>query len=297
MTFQQLQYLLEVSRTGSISQAAKNLFLAQSSVSTAISTLEEELGFPLFLRSKNGVLPTAQGAEVLEEATRILESHRRMKQAGLQTKRRVRLSAPVMEPLDEVFAQLIAHFAEDDNISFSSDSFSTAEAVEKVSSFELDAALLLNHEARFLSTETMLKSHQLSWQTMAKIPAVIQLGPQHPLYEKEDVGIGDLEGCLFADDVGDPLVHNEFLKGILRLSPEKTVSVRSSFAKELLLSEGLCFSIGTGAPKETAEKLQLRSIPLKGVFYLLTAVTNPRRTPTKEIQTYLSMVSQKFSHC
>ena len=58
MTFQQLQYLLEVSRTGSISGAAKNLFLAQSSVSASISNLEEELGFPIFIRSKKGVIPT-----------------------------------------------------------------------------------------------------------------------------------------------------------------------------------------------------------------------------------------------
>ena len=42
MTFQQLQYLLEVNRTGSFTTAAKNLFVTQSSVSNAITSLEKE---------------------------------------------------------------------------------------------------------------------------------------------------------------------------------------------------------------------------------------------------------------
>ena len=52
MTLQQLQYLMEVYRTGSISGAAKKLFLAQSSLSASISSMESELGFPVFIRTK-----------------------------------------------------------------------------------------------------------------------------------------------------------------------------------------------------------------------------------------------------
>ncbi|MBO5917233.1 MAG: LysR family transcriptional regulator, partial [Oscillospiraceae bacterium] len=39
MTIQQLQYLQEVYRAGSILQAAKNLYVAQSSISSSISAL------------------------------------------------------------------------------------------------------------------------------------------------------------------------------------------------------------------------------------------------------------------
>ena len=42
MTFPQLQYLLEIHRAGSITQAAKNLFVAQSSVSVALSAIETQ---------------------------------------------------------------------------------------------------------------------------------------------------------------------------------------------------------------------------------------------------------------
>ena len=47
MTIQQLQYILEVHRTGSISKAANNLYLAQPNLSNAIRSLEQELGFPV----------------------------------------------------------------------------------------------------------------------------------------------------------------------------------------------------------------------------------------------------------
>ena len=46
MTIQQLEYLLEVNRAGSITAAAKNLFVTQSSVSCAVGALEAELGIP-----------------------------------------------------------------------------------------------------------------------------------------------------------------------------------------------------------------------------------------------------------
>ena len=43
MTFQQLNYLVEISKCGSINKAAQKLFLSQSGISIAIKELEEEL--------------------------------------------------------------------------------------------------------------------------------------------------------------------------------------------------------------------------------------------------------------
>ena len=44
MTFQQLTYVVEISKCGSINKAAHKLFLSQSGISTAVRELEEELG-------------------------------------------------------------------------------------------------------------------------------------------------------------------------------------------------------------------------------------------------------------
>lgn len=294
MTFQQLQYLLEVSRTGSISGAAKNLFLAQSSVSASISNLEEELGFPIFIRSKKGVIPTVQGAEVLEQAAQICENYRLMTCPEEKKKKQFRISAPAMEVLDEVFSDFICRFGTSGDASFRSDSFSTVDAIQKLSSFELDVALLLNHKARFLGVETLLKDKELSHEVIGEVPVVIQVGIGHPLYEKETVEPEDLDGKLFVDLADESLLHNEYLKGVVHLSPENTVTVKSEYAAHLLVAKGLCFSIGVGAPRIVREAFGIRTVPLKDVRYTLTAVTNPKRRISPEAEAYIRAVKQKF---
>lgn len=294
MTFQQLEYLLEVSRTGSISGAAKNLFLAQSSVSAAISNLEEELGFAVFIRTKKGVIPTLQGAEVIEQATRICESYRAMTRSEGSEKKHVRISAPAAEALDEAFAELVSIYRTDESVFFTADNFPTLDAVKKLSSMELDVAVLLNHKARFLSVETLLRSRNFSWETVAELPVVIQIGRGHPLYEKEFVEPRDLEGMLFVDNINDPLVCNEYLKGVIRLSPERTVSVKSAYAASLLVAKGVCFSIGVGSPRSVSEAMGLRSIPLKDVFYTVTVVLAENMREDEAVNTYVRVVKKKL---
>lgn len=67
-----LQYAVEVEKTGSITQAAANLFMDQPNLSKAIKSLEEGLGAPVFKRTPKGVVPTAKGRLFLEYARNIL---------------------------------------------------------------------------------------------------------------------------------------------------------------------------------------------------------------------------------
>ncbi len=56
----------EVASTGNISRAAKNLYISQPAISKAIQRLEQNMGFPLFIRSSRGVI-LSQDGEVLYE--------------------------------------------------------------------------------------------------------------------------------------------------------------------------------------------------------------------------------------
>lgn len=101
MTIQQLEYILEVNRAGSMSRAAKNLFVSHSSVSNSVAALEEELGFPIFERNYQGVVPTARGHEVLEHAAQVCEHLRRMRDGKSQLSRRIRIETtiPIAAPM------------------------------------------------------------------------------------------------------------------------------------------------------------------------------------------------------
>jgi len=74
MNFEQLHYIVEVAKMGSISIAAENLHVSQAAVSQGITNLEKELNMKLFNRSRRyGSIPTDQGKEVIKIAYEIID--------------------------------------------------------------------------------------------------------------------------------------------------------------------------------------------------------------------------------
>src|SRR5699024_6649149 len=71
MQFQQLEYIIEVTKTGSISEAAKSLHVSTATVSQSISNLEKEFGLEIFRRSRTGTEPTEKGKIIIEKAFEI----------------------------------------------------------------------------------------------------------------------------------------------------------------------------------------------------------------------------------
>jgi len=65
LDIQQLKAFQEVARRRSFSGAAKALFLSQPAVSRQISSLESELGMPLFIRMGNHIVLTDPGRKLL----------------------------------------------------------------------------------------------------------------------------------------------------------------------------------------------------------------------------------------
>lgn len=73
MNLKQLEYVVEISRSGSINKAAQNLYLAQPSLSASVRQLEQELGFSIFRRKNSGIELTSEGKLMLLSAKLIME--------------------------------------------------------------------------------------------------------------------------------------------------------------------------------------------------------------------------------
>jgi DNA-binding transcriptional LysR family regulator len=67
-----LQYFVAVAEQGTVSRAAQNLSISQSSVTEAIKELESDLGVELFERHPRGLNITHKGHQFLRHATKIL---------------------------------------------------------------------------------------------------------------------------------------------------------------------------------------------------------------------------------
>ena len=69
--WEDLRYFLAVARSGSLTDAARELCVSYSTVSRRLATLEEGLGTRLFDRLASGYQLTGAGAEMLESARRM----------------------------------------------------------------------------------------------------------------------------------------------------------------------------------------------------------------------------------
>jgi len=72
LTFTQLEYIVAVDTYRHFAEAAARCFITQPTLSMQIQKLEDEVGVKIFDRSKQPVLPTDAGKEIIEHARKIL---------------------------------------------------------------------------------------------------------------------------------------------------------------------------------------------------------------------------------
>ena len=75
MTLTQLQYAIAIAGAGSMNEAARELFVSQPSLSSAVKELEEETGVRLFRRTNRGIALTPEGEEFIGYARQVVEQY------------------------------------------------------------------------------------------------------------------------------------------------------------------------------------------------------------------------------
>ena len=74
MNFNKLKYVIVVAEEGSITKAAKKLYISQPSLSQCIRSIEEDLGAEIFIRGKSSITLTPAGEAYIEWAKATIES-------------------------------------------------------------------------------------------------------------------------------------------------------------------------------------------------------------------------------
>lgn len=86
MTLLSYEIFYTVVQEKSFQKAAKILNMTPSAISHSISSMEKELGFALFIRSKNGTVLTSNGEEIYPHVLEILNSNEYLLQSVAQLK-------------------------------------------------------------------------------------------------------------------------------------------------------------------------------------------------------------------
>lgn len=80
MTLQQLEYVLAVYRFKHFAKAADHCDVTQPTLSSMIQKLEDELGMKIFDRRRQPIQPTKAGMAVIEQAWKVLQRARRLRE-------------------------------------------------------------------------------------------------------------------------------------------------------------------------------------------------------------------------
>lgn len=93
MDVKYLNYILAIANRHNMTKAAEDLFVSQSSLSQYLSRLEQELGTPLFVRSKSDLSLTPAGVLYVEAAKKVVKIQKELYQniAALSQKGRIRV--------------------------------------------------------------------------------------------------------------------------------------------------------------------------------------------------------------
>lgn len=86
MTLVQLQYIIAIDRYRHFALAASHCFVTQPTLSMQVGKLEAELGITLFDRSKQPVIPTEAGREIIEQAKCVIAEKEKLEDLVLAQK-------------------------------------------------------------------------------------------------------------------------------------------------------------------------------------------------------------------
>lgn len=194
MTLRQLQYVLTVATKGSISEAAKTLFVSQPSLTSAVRDLEDEVGITLFNRTNRGTVVTSEGEEFLAYARQVVDQVDLLEQKYSGKKRGRQdfcVSAQHYSFVVEAFVDVLRDYGGDE-YDFRIRETQTYEIIEDVAKLRSQVGVLyLNRENEKVLRKT-LQTHELLFTRLFVAKPHVFIGSKNPLANKEVITLRDL---------------------------------------------------------------------------------------------------------
>ena len=269
MTFQQLSYVVEISKCGSINKAAHKLVLSQSGISTAVRELEEELGIRFFVRSNRGVEFTPEGEEFLSYAISLLEQKRRIEQLygeGRDAASPARFSVSTQRyPFTEdAFLRLLGE-GPAERYRYAIKETGMDAVIEDVYDHRSDLGVIFLTDVTEKMIRRLLDARELAFHEIAAVPPCIYVRQGHPLSGLDAVRERDLEGYPYvsfehAQGVAADLSEEYQMMSMKR--PDRCISVNDRATMMQILARTDAFTTGSGLLAENAYAQAVVTVPL-----------------------------------
>ena len=265
MNFQQFKYIDAIEKTGSINSAAQALFVTTSTISTALKSLESELGIQIFTRSKKGMSPTHLGADFIRSMRGVLSQMSQIEATYLNQSHQKKILSITSQHYDFAsiaFANLIQST---DELAYT---FRFLETDTKQVIFDVKhniSQIGLIYLSAFNSKilNRVFDQEGLTFNPLFSFKPHVFLGKSHPLAQKNEVSyeqLNEYPAITFEQADDSPIYFSEEPQ-ISQNSMKKIVVGDRASAINIMVNS-TSYLIGSGIMSSNITKNELTVIPI-----------------------------------
>lgn len=292
MKLNQLRYIVEIARCGSINEAAKKLYITQPSLSSAIKELEDEFDLEIFIRTSKGVSLTTKGMEFLGYAKQILDQAELLEQhynKKIPSKQLCNISTQHYAFAVNAFVNLIKK-NHTDEYEFTLRETRTHDIITDVATLRSEVGILYLNDFNQKVIKRLLKEHHLTFFPLFEANPHVFISTHHPLSKQKMITLKNLEDYPYLSfEQGE---YNSFYFSEEILSTEyhkKSIHV-SDRATLFNLLHGLNgYTISTGVLSTDLNGSDIASIPLQTEEKILVGwITSQKVQLSQSAQSYIN---------
>ena len=300
MKIQQIQYVLEIYRTGSISQAAKNLFLSQPNLSRAVKSLEDELGYKMFTRASSGVTFTEKGVTFLEHARSIIYQLEQIQEISSEEHlNRFSVINCSYAPVDYAFSQLCLELQASHHYCLTLSQLRGELATDQLARGECDIAFIVGMDTFTPSYREYLTARGLLYTPLHTLQCNINLSKDHPLLLKNEPFDFEKLYRYPLVDYGNsqksntPFQHKQIFSFV---NPQRVIMVDSAQIRSFLVLNTQAYSIGVKLPPRRVAQLDWVSIPIPGATMELGYLISSESKLNPILPRFLELLEAELSY-
>lgn len=294
MTIQQCKYILKIAQCGSFSEAAKQLFVAQSSISVSVKTLEQELGIRIFERCGNGVYLTDDGAEFARYARQIVEQYdfTLNRYVSTDTRKRLYVSSQHYDFVADTFGKLVRQTKEP-CYRFALREMRTYDVIVETENAFSDVGIIAIKGSEFGIMERYLNKKRLEFTPILKVKPHVFMRNQHPLAGNTLITAEQLKDYPVLSYEQGEHSASFFTEEIVSDYGDKQVEIsdRASFMNLLMNTD--CYNIGTGIMHSQLNEGRIVSVPYESDdHYIIGYILRMDKTVSDLTKSFLQMLTQ-----
>ena len=296
MTVQQCKYVLGIAETGSFNEAAKRLFVAQSSLSLSIKSLEDELGIKIFDRTDGGVCLTEDGTEFVQYARRMTEQHNFIIERFKRNDGgdHLYVSTQHYDFVADIFAKMMNETASD-SFHLALREMKTYDILKETETAFCDIGIIAIKRADAAIMKRYLGKHGLEFTMIREAKPHIFIKKDHPLAGNEKVSAEMLKDLPYVSYEQGKHNISFFSEEIFAPGGSKQVEIsdRASLLNILLATDS--YTVGTGIMPSLLNGGRIISIPFESNgSYLIGFIMRKDRNPSPLTKRFIEIMKEEL---